>query len=234
MTQRLMKLVCLIVLALMPLASAGCQEKVPENYREPNPRLLTLTDESEAGTFQVKPGQRFNVNLYTNPFTGYHWDYVRPEKPVLEQVGSPTFIQLKESQYADFYGMVNFEFEAKELGKQQLKFVYYRPTLRSRQDEKFFILNIQVVDSAATQPMLNSYPPAFIVPPRGMSVEKFLKENSNRQDGATTTEQSKAATTSPSSSSTKPSATAPGTSVKPNQPAQGKPGAIDSGYQSAD
>jgi predicted secreted protein len=171
--QRLMQVAGVAGLALGLFFVGGCQEeKVDPYYREPNPKLFTLTPESELGTFQVAVGQHFNVNLYTNPFTGYHWAYKPAAKPIVEAVGTPTFIQLREDKVQPKFGLTNFEFVATEKGSQDLRIVYYRPTLRSRQDEKFYVVHLEVVDSPSTQPSGQAY---FVLPPKGESVEAYEK-----------------------------------------------------------
>ncbi len=192
MIQRFIQLVGVVGMTAGLFLAAGCQaEKVDPYYREPNPRLFTLTTESELGTFQVAQGQHFNVNLYTNPYTGYHWAYKPGAKPIIEQVGTPTFIQLKEDKAQPKFGIVNFEFEAKELGKQDLRIVYYRPTLRSRHDEAFLVIHMEVVEAPSTQPSGTAY---FVVPPKGMSVEAYEK---NSGDGGTSASEPAATTPAP-------------------------------------
>lgn len=184
MIQRLMKFAGVAGLALGLFVIGGCQgEKVDPYYREPNPKLFTLTPESELGTFQVAVGQHFNVNLYTNPYNGYHWAYKPAPKAIIEAEGTPTFIQLREDKEQPKFGMTNFEFVAKEKGAQDLRIVYYRPTLRSRHDERFYVVHLEVVDSPSTQPSGAAY---FVVPPKGESLESYQK--SERSAESTTTE----------------------------------------------
>jgi inhibitor of cysteine peptidase len=105
----------LILLAAMITGVSGCAPQAsPTLGAEDNGRQVTL-----------QQGQTLTIKLEANPTTGYSWEFVEPEKAILEQVGESEYEP--ESDLLGAPSTQTLRFEAVQPGQTELKLVYRRP-----------------------------------------------------------------------------------------------------------
>jgi predicted secreted protein len=91
--------------------------------QEDKPKVLTEENYGEAIVLAV--GEFLDVSLEGNPSTGYSWEMVQADRPVLSQVGEVDF--QSANQRVGSPGRVTLHFQAVEPGEQKLELIYRRP-----------------------------------------------------------------------------------------------------------
>jgi inhibitor of cysteine peptidase len=91
---------------------------------------------------ELKKGQTLVLALESNPTTGYTWETVEPEEPVLAQKGEVEF--KSESDLLGAGGVQTLRFEAVRAGQTDLKLVYHRPWEESVEPLETFSVQVTV------------------------------------------------------------------------------------------
>lgn len=107
----------------------GCGNEPPE-------KSISQRDDEER--IEVVLNQILVVSLPGNPSTGYLWQVDEFDTYILQQMGKDDFEQ--RSGAIGAFGMQNFRFQAKKIGKTELKLSYRRPWEENVEPlENFFI-----------------------------------------------------------------------------------------------
>ena len=107
--------VLIIALAVL-LAFTAC--------RPSGPATISLSERDAGREIELHKGDLLEISLEGNPGTGYSWEALTGESPVLEQMGETEFIQ--EKKLAGSPGQFVLRFEAISAGEQALQLVYHR------------------------------------------------------------------------------------------------------------
>ena len=91
---------------------------------------------------ELKKGQTLVITLESNPTTGYRWEVVEPDEPILRQMGEPEF--KSESEAVGAGGTETFRFEAVNAGQAALELVYRRPWEEDVEPLETFSLQVVV------------------------------------------------------------------------------------------
>lgn len=121
-----MKLIKLIILVLFLLLSA-------------------LPMQAKVQTLNVNSGKSFNIELKSNPTTGYQWQIKKIDKNFLE-LESSTFIPSlnKNTNIVGSGGIEIWSFKALKTGQTSVSFVYSRSWEHKKPIQKnTFIINIK-------------------------------------------------------------------------------------------
>ena len=86
--------------------------------------LCTLVEENSGCTLKLNPGDSLSVRLAGNLTTGYQWEIISYDKPVLRPIGEPDYAANSKAIGAG--GMYTFRFEAVAPGTTCLKMIYHR------------------------------------------------------------------------------------------------------------
>lgn len=103
---------------------------------------LTLTEENNGQSVQIKNGQRLNIALEGNPTTGYNWEVDSINPAILKQVGEPEFNAASGALGAS--GVITLQFQAISQGDTTLRLIYHRPWEQGMDPEKTFEATIVV------------------------------------------------------------------------------------------
>jgi inhibitor of cysteine peptidase len=110
-----------LILAVAVLALAACGDDDDSGSAE-----QTFTEANSGEEVQVDPGDRFEVQLESNPTTGYSW--------VLDEESTGGVVSLEDDEFvepdSDLVGAPGtqvFTFEAVESGTTTLRLEYVRP-----------------------------------------------------------------------------------------------------------
>ncbi len=85
---------------------------------------VTVTDDQNGQTVEVKTGQVLNVSLKGNPSTGYTWEVSQP-LGFLQLQGEPEF--KADSNAIGAPGRLTLQFKVTGIGSGPLQLVYHRP-----------------------------------------------------------------------------------------------------------
>lgn len=128
---RILRLVCVMAVAGLLLAAAGCAAAED----------ATVTADDDGGTVTVRTGGTLTVELEGNPTTGFTW--MEAEVPeMLESRGEPEFESSSDALGAG--GMMTLTYDAVAAGEGTLKLDYARPW-ESVQPENTFSVTVKVV-----------------------------------------------------------------------------------------
>lgn len=96
---------------------------------------------------ELEKGQVLVITLFSNPSTGYRWEVVECQEPILQQKGEAEF-KSSDTGHPPLLGaggMETFRFEAKNTGEAILQLVYHRPWEEGVEPADIFSLKIAVV-----------------------------------------------------------------------------------------
>ena len=119
------------LLALSILA-AGCSP-----YRE-----VRLGTKDSGRRIEIKEGETLVIALEANPTTGYLWEVVEPQQPILGQKGEPEY--QPESDKIGAPGLQTFRFTGQKAGDMTLELIYHRPWEKDVEPLKVFSLQVTV------------------------------------------------------------------------------------------
>jgi inhibitor of cysteine peptidase len=107
-----------VLLAALVLA-AGCGRSTE----------IKLDANDNGRRIELEKGQVLVITLESNPTTGYRWEVVEFEEPILQQMGGAEFKQSdpREPPPPGTGGWETFRFEATSAGQMALNLVYHRP-----------------------------------------------------------------------------------------------------------
>lgn len=107
---------------------------------------IQVTEADQGKEYTLNLGDSLIVVLESNPSTGFNWEVVTVENPVLQSSGEPVF--KADSEKLGAPGKTTFTFNAVNSGTQELKLIYYRSFEKDIQPEKTFSINVTVSGSA--------------------------------------------------------------------------------------
>ena len=107
-----------VLLAALVLA-AGCGRSTE----------IKLDANDNGRRIELEKGQVLVITLESNPTTGYRWEVVEFEEPILQQMGGAEFkvSDPREPPPPGTGGWETFRFEATSAGQMALNLVYHRP-----------------------------------------------------------------------------------------------------------
>lgn len=118
-------LVALLALCALPLA--GCAPAATAQPTPPQtpPQTVRLTGDDDGRVLSLRVGDTLEINLATNPSTGYTWQPVFSTWPVLDPVGEPQY--QSDSGLIGSGGRATLRFRVVGPGQVQLALAYRRP-----------------------------------------------------------------------------------------------------------
>ena len=124
-----------VLLAALVLA-AGCGRSTE----------IKLDANDNGRRIELEKGQVLVITLESNPTTGYRWEVVEFEEPILQQMGEAEFKQSdpREPPPPGTGGWETFRFEATSAGQMTLKLVYHRPWEEGEEPLETFSLQVVI------------------------------------------------------------------------------------------
>jgi inhibitor of cysteine peptidase len=105
-------------------------------------KIITLGEPQAGSQAILQVGDMLQVNLESNPSTGYTWSVESLDPAVLKLVGEPEFHSASSALGAS--GAVTYRFEAVGAGQATLKMVYARPFEKGVPPLKTFAASVLV------------------------------------------------------------------------------------------
>jgi len=106
------------------------------------PHLVAITADDAGTTVEVVVGDHVQVELESNPSTGYAWVNETRETPALIAVCEPEVIETTERVGAP--GVMQCMFEAREPGEAVIELAYRRPWEEGAEPERVFTVTVRV------------------------------------------------------------------------------------------
>ena len=143
-------------------SSAGeSQIETSEAYTETNPTnnnqmlpvisgkvaSLVLDASADGSTQQLKLGEVMEINLESNPSTGYSWFASVSNPDVLAQMGEPEYVESTQSSSAMIVGapgIETFMFQGTDAGSATITLDYKRPWETDVAAEKTITITVEV------------------------------------------------------------------------------------------
>ncbi len=107
--------------------------------------LFNITGQNAGKTIRMVKGETFQVSLEGNPTTGYTWEWVAPEQPLLSQAGEPEFLPATDSLGSG--GLIRLAFKAEVAGSQILKLIYHRTFEKDTPPLNTFEVNLLIAEN---------------------------------------------------------------------------------------
>lgn len=126
------------ILAAMAIVTAACGGGT--NGGEPH--LVPITAEDAGSTVEVVVGDHLQVELESNPSTGFSWVNETRETPALIAVCEPEVVETAEVVGAA--GLMQCMFEAREPGEALIELAYRRPWEDEVEPERVFKVTVVV------------------------------------------------------------------------------------------
>lgn len=108
---------------------------------------VTVTDTDNEQRVNLEVGDVVRVNLEGNPTTGYMWEMLSPESPMLSVI-EKTFDSSSDRCGAG--GVFLFTFRADMVGQSELQFAYLRPWEKEAPPAKVFDVTFLIEESHET------------------------------------------------------------------------------------
>lgn len=106
----------IVVLLLMTIIAAGC-----------GPTGEVRLDMADSGRqIEVEVSQILAISLESNPTTGFGWELVELENPILQLMGEAEFQPSESNEVVGAGGTETFRFKAVSTGQTTLTLVYRR------------------------------------------------------------------------------------------------------------
>jgi inhibitor of cysteine peptidase len=99
-----------------------------------------MSEREEHNAVTVRRGERFKIELQSNPSTGYRWHIVFSNKSILKPISSE-FVPKIANQIGST-GIQQFNFEATKEGTTSIKLIYKRPWEREAVKSNEFFVNV--------------------------------------------------------------------------------------------
>jgi inhibitor of cysteine peptidase len=99
-----------------------------------------MSEREEHNAVTVRRGERFKIELQSNPSTGYRWHLVFFNKSILKLISSE-FVPKIANQIGST-GIQQFNFEATKEGTTSIKLIYKRPWEREAVKSNEFFVNV--------------------------------------------------------------------------------------------
>ena len=124
----------IVVLLLMTIIAAGC-----------GPTGEVRLDMADNGRqIEVEIGQILAISLESNPTTGFGWESVELEDPILQLMGEAEFQPSESKEIVGTGGTETFRFEVASTGQTTLTLVYRRSWEEGVEPLETFSLNVIV------------------------------------------------------------------------------------------
>jgi inhibitor of cysteine peptidase len=130
--------------ALVVAALSGCVPAVPAR---PNPppdqaaQIVQLSEADDGRAITLRVGDTLEVNLPSNPSTGYAWQAMPSPSPILEPMGEPTF--RPDGGGVGAGGRVTLRYRAALTGVLELTLAYRRP-VETQPPARMFTIRVMV------------------------------------------------------------------------------------------
>lgn len=112
----MMRWIALISLSVFFLGLvSGCSQ---------NGKSVAIGKEENGTALEVKVGDEIAVTLEGNPTTGYTWEWLGEEAPILSAVGEPDY--KSDSKLIGSGGIFKFTFKVTTSGEGTLHLIYHR------------------------------------------------------------------------------------------------------------
>jgi len=124
----------IVVMLLMSIIAAGC-----------GPTGEVRLDMADNGRqIEVEVDQNLVISLESNPTTGFSWELVELEDPILQLMGEAEFQPSESKEIVGAGGTEIFRFKAVSIGQTTLTLVYHRSWEEGVEPLETFNLNIVV------------------------------------------------------------------------------------------
>ncbi|HVN54531.1 MAG TPA: protease inhibitor I42 family protein [Anaerolineaceae bacterium] len=134
-------------------------QPTPVPQIQPTPAGDIYLSEKDSGmTVSIHTGETLVVTLEGNIATGYNWEAVRGDHPLLEQIGDPHVEPYSSLPGAG--GKISLTFKAVALGQQTLKLIYHRIWEKDVPPQKTFEAVIIISEVSGTPAASSNEPPA--------------------------------------------------------------------------
>jgi len=121
-----------LVIILSALIFSGCGPA----------KEVKLDAAAHGSQVELQKGQTLVITLESNPTTGFRWEVVEIDEPILRQIGEAEF--KPESEALGAGGTETFHFEAVNAGQTALELVYHRPWEEDVEPLETFSLQVVV------------------------------------------------------------------------------------------
>ena len=122
------------VMLLMTIFAAGCGRTSEVR--------LDMAD--NGGQIEVEVDQILVISLESNPTTGFGWQILEIEDPILQSMGEAEFQPSESNEVVGAGGTETFRFKAIRTGQTKLTLVYRRPWEDDVAPLETFLLNVIV------------------------------------------------------------------------------------------
>jgi len=124
----------IVVMLLMAIIAAGC-----------GPTGEVRLDMADNGRqIEAEVGQILAISLESNPTTGFGWELVELEDPILQLMGEAEFQPAESKEVVGAGGTETFRLKAKKAGQTTLTLVYRRSWEEGVEPLETFRLNVVV------------------------------------------------------------------------------------------
>ena len=127
---------------LLALPLAGC---ITASSKTVQPDDVQLTDTNNGGQVTVKVGQTINLQLESNPSTGFGWEVSQVDTTLLAQKGDKTYAPASQNKsVAGGGGWEYFHFTVQQKGETTLKLIYHRSWEKGVEPAQTFEVKIHI------------------------------------------------------------------------------------------
>jgi predicted secreted protein len=107
-------------------------------YNSNHKIIMSVRGERHART--VRPGEKFTIELQSNPSTGYRWHLLYFDKSILNLISSE--LATKPTNQIGTAGIERFNFEATKKGTTSIKLIYKRSWESGTVKSNEFFVNV--------------------------------------------------------------------------------------------
>jgi inhibitor of cysteine peptidase len=102
---------------------------------------IIMSERGERHARTVRPGEKFTIELQSNPSTGYRWHLLYFNKSILKLIYSE-FATQPTNQIGTAGGVQRFNFEATKKGTTSIKLIYKRSWESETVKSNEFFVNV--------------------------------------------------------------------------------------------
>ncbi len=107
------------------------------------PKPITLNENDDGKTINVKVGQVIYIKLQSNPSTGFDW-HIKTKPDIVEAVGSVEYINNTDEKLVGAPDTTQFEFKAVKKGTGKLTLIYKRNWEGELPSSQMFSITINI------------------------------------------------------------------------------------------
>jgi inhibitor of cysteine peptidase len=125
-------------------------QNAPQAHFEPATssllRRIQMDEKDNGSQVELALGQDLTITLESNPSTGFRWEVVEIDQPILQQVGEAQYVPAdpNQSPLPGQAGRETLRFQAVAPGRITLQLAYHRSWEKNVEPQKTYTLHVLV------------------------------------------------------------------------------------------